>query len=164
MASEGRITEMKRFIAGVVVGFVTSCGAGFAAQSVDHNGVFWNRLNNAAKTGYINGYGDAMQVSAGKLDSLSVAADLFHWRGANKIIKQLSSELSTADFTPDQAMKKLDALYSNPKYGELDLGQALQLLVAIELEQRTEDDATAPVPLASPAQSVAPEPANRSMK
>jgi hypothetical protein len=155
---------MKRFIAGVVVGFVTSCGVGFAAQSFDHNGVFWNRLNNAAKTGYINGYGDAMQVSAGKLDSLSVAADLFHWRGANKIIKQLSSELSTADFTPDQAMKKLDTLYSNPKYGELDLGQALQLLVAIELEQRTEDDATAPVPLASPAQSVAPEPANRSMK
>jgi hypothetical protein len=133
MASEGRITEMKRFIASVVVGFVTSCGAGFAAQSFDHNGVFWNRLNNAAKTGYINGYGDAMQVSAGKLDSLSLAADLFHWRGANKIIKQLSSELSTADLTPDQAMKKLDKLYSNPKYGELDLGQAFQLLVTIEL-------------------------------
>jgi hypothetical protein len=104
MASEGRITEMKRFIASVVVGFVTSCGAGFAAQ-----------------------------VSAGKLDSLSLAADLFHWRGANKIIKQLSSELSTADLTPDQAMKKLDKLYSNPKYGELDLGQAFQLLVTIEL-------------------------------
>src|SRR5579859_6596838 len=111
---------MKKFIAGVVVGFVVSCGAGFAAQSFDHNGVFWNKLNNAAKSGYINGYGDAMQVSAGKLDSLSIAADLFHWRGANKIIRQLSSELSTADMTPEQAVKKLDTLYANPKYGELD--------------------------------------------
>jgi len=155
---------MKKFIAGVGVGFVASCGVGFAAQSIDHSGVFWNRLNNAAKTAYINGYGDAMKVSAGKLDSLSIAADLFHWRGANKIIKQVSSELSTADLTPDHAIKKLDTLYSDPKYSELDLGQALQLLVAKELEQRTDDDATVPVPSASPAQSVAPEPAHRSIK
>jgi hypothetical protein len=155
---------MKRFIAGVVVGFVAGCGVGFAAQSIDHSGVFWKRLNNAAKTAYINGYGDAMKVSAGKLDSLSIAADLFHWRGANKIIKQVSSELSTAELTPDQAMKKLDTLYSNPKYSELDLGQALHLVVAEELEHRADNDATAPVPSASPAQSVAPEPAHRSMK
>ena len=131
---------MKKFIAGVVVGFVASCGAGFAAQSFDHNGVFWNRLNGAAKTGYISGYGDAMQVSAGKLDSLSVAADLFHWRGANKIIRQLSSELSTADLTPDQAVKKLDTLYGNPKYNELDLGQALQLLAARTTPDQMADD------------------------
>src|SRR5450759_5916857 len=109
---------MKQFIAGMVVGFVASCGVGFAAQSFDHNGVFWNKLNDAAKTGYINGYGDAMQVSAAKLDSLSNAADLFHWRGANKIIKQLSSELSKADLAPDRAVKKLDTLYRNPKYSE----------------------------------------------
>jgi hypothetical protein len=121
---------MKKFIAGVVVGFVASCGAGFAASSFDHNGVFWNKLNGTAKTGYINGYGDAMQVSIGKLDSLSIAGELFHWRGSNKIIKQLSRELSTAELTPDQAVKKLDVLYANPKYSELDLGQALQLLTA----------------------------------
>src|SRR5579864_8475016 len=124
----GRIIEMKKFIAGVVVGFVASCGVGFAAPSFDHNGVFWNKLNSASKTGYINGYGDAMQVSIGKLDSLSIAGELFHWHGSNKIIKQLSRELSTAELTPDQAVKKLDALYANPKYSELDLGQALQLL------------------------------------
>ena len=121
---------MKKFIAGVVVGFVGSCGVGFAASSFDHNGVFWNKLNSNAKTGYVNGYGDAMQVSIGKLDSLSIAGELFHWRGSNKIIKQLSRELSTAELTPDQAVKKLDTLYANPKYSELDLGQALQLLLA----------------------------------
>ena len=152
---------MKKFIAGVVVGFVASCGAGFAAQSFDHNGVFWNKLNNGAKTGYINGYGDAMQVSAGKLDSLSIAADLFHWRGANKIIKQLSHELSTAELTPDQAVKKLDTLYANPKYSELDLGQALQLLAAKAPMADTSDDAAGPV---KQAPSAASAPAHRSTR
>jgi hypothetical protein len=155
----GASSQMNKFVAGVLVGFIASCGMGFAAQSVDHNGFFWNKLNNAAKSGYINGYGDAMQVSAGKLDSLGIAADLFHWRGANKIIKQLSSELSTADLTPDQAVKKLDTLYANPKYSELDLGQALQLLVA-----RTPDEgASAPPMQVPPGRSSAP-PARGSMK
>jgi len=134
---------MKKFIAGVVVGFVASCGAGFAAQAFDHNGVFWNKLNNAAKTGYVNGYGDAIQVSIGKLDSLRIAGDLFHWRGSSKIIQQLSTELSTADLTPDQAVKKLDTLYANSKYSELDLGQALQLLAARDPEQKVPGDDSA---------------------
>jgi len=137
-------------------------GVGFAAQGFEHNGVFWNNLNDAAKAGYINGYGDAMKVSAGKLDSLSIAADLFHWRGANKIIKQLSSELSTAHLRPDQAVKKLDTLYSNPKYSELDLGQALQLLAARTSAHPTEYDAAALVKLA-PANS-AEQPPRHSTK
>jgi hypothetical protein len=119
---------MKKFIVGVVVGFVVSLGVGFASPAVDHNGSFWNRLSGSAKTGYINGYGDAMQVSIGKLDSLTFAAALFHWKGADKIIKQLSGELSISDVGTDEAVKKLDALYANPKYGDLDLAQAMQLL------------------------------------
>src|SRR5260370_37458094 len=69
-----------------------------------------------------------MQVRVGKTDSLNIAAGLFHWKGANKIIRQLSPELTIGETTPNQAVKKLDTLYSNPKYSELDLGQALQLL------------------------------------
>jgi hypothetical protein len=135
---------MKKFIAGVVVGFLVSCGVGFAASSFDHNGVFWNKLNSTAKTGYINGYGDAMQVSIGKLDSLSIAGDLFHWRGSDKIISQLARELSTDELTPDQAVKKLDTLYANPKYSELDLGQALQLLTARTPDSEVTGDAPPP--------------------
>jgi hypothetical protein len=119
---------MKKFIAGVMLGLMVSWGMGFAAPTVDHDGNFWNKLGNSAKAGYINGYGDAMQVSVGKLDSLTVAADLFHWKGADKIIHQLSRELSMNDTRPDDAIRKLDALYANPKYSELDLGQALQAL------------------------------------
>jgi hypothetical protein len=119
---------MKKFSAGVVLGFIVSWGIGLAATSFNHNGTFWNKLNVAAKSGYVDGYGDAMQVSVGKLDSLSIAADLFHWKGADKIIRQLSRELSTSELGSDEAVHKLDTLYSNPKYSELDLGQALQLL------------------------------------
>ena len=133
---------MKKFSAGVVLGFLASLGMGFAAPNFSHNGTFWNKLNTSAKSGYVNGYGDAMQVSAGKLDSLTIAADLFHWKGADKIIHQLSSELSTADLGSDEAVRKLDGLYANPKYSELDLGQALQLLAA---KAPTDTESAAPV-------------------
>ena len=121
---------MKKFIAGLLVGLLTSSLISFAAAPVDHDGTFWTSLNNAGKTGYINGYSDAMQVSVGKLEYLRSASNFFHWKGADKIIHELSEQLSMAELTPDKAVKKLDTLYSNPKYSELDLGQALQLLAA----------------------------------
>ena len=119
---------MKKFIAGVVVGFMLSCVGVFAAPSFDHNGSYWNQLNASAKDGYVNGYSDAMQVSVGKLNVLTTAADLFHWRGADRIIQQLSHELEISELKPNEAIKRLDKLYANRKYSELDLGTALQVL------------------------------------
>ncbi|HEY2107792.1 MAG TPA: hypothetical protein VGH29_18490 [Candidatus Binataceae bacterium] len=119
---------MKRFAAGVVLGFILSCGLGMAAQSLDHNGAFWSGLGASAKQGYVNGYSDAMNVSVGKLDNLTVAADLFRWKGAKKIIHQLSRELSISDQRPEDVVKRLNELYSDRKYSELDLGSAVQLL------------------------------------
>ncbi|HEX4210612.1 MAG TPA: hypothetical protein VHY56_09480 [Candidatus Binataceae bacterium] len=146
---------MKKFIAGLLLGLLTSSLIGFAAAPVDHDGNFWGSLNNQGKTGYINGYSDAMQVSVGKLDYLRSASNFFHWKGADKIIHELSHQLSMAELTPDQAVKKLDTLYSNPKYSELDLGQALQLLAAgTPLNHKTMPaDATAPNPSANPPAS-----------
>jgi hypothetical protein len=119
---------MKKFIGGAIVGFLASWVCAFASPSYNHNGIFWNRMTGDAKTGYVDGYNDAMQVSVGKLDSLTIAADLFHWKGAHKIIHQLVRELSLSDFTTDEAVKRLNALYASSKYSELDLGSALQLL------------------------------------
>jgi len=119
---------MKRFVAGVVVGFVASCAIAFASADADHNGIFWNKLNRAAKDGYVNGYSDAMRVSVSKLDTLTTAGDLFHWKGSHKIIHQLESQLSMSELTPQDAVNRLDTLYNNQKYSELDLGTALQLL------------------------------------
>lgn len=128
---------MNKFIAGVVVGFMLSCAAVFAAPSFDHNGAYWQQLNASAKTGYVNGYSDAMQVSVGKLNVLTTAADLFHWNGADKIISQLSHELSMSELKPADAVKRLDTLYSNRKYAELDLGTALQVLAIDVMDHGT---------------------------
>jgi hypothetical protein len=119
---------MKKFVVGVVVGFVASCAVSFASANASHDGVFWNKLNRTAKDGYVNGYADAMRVSVSKLDTLTTAGDLFHWKGSRKIIHQLETQLSMSELTPQDAVNRLDTLYNNQKYSELDLGTALQLL------------------------------------
>ena len=119
---------MKRFVAGMVVGFVVSSGFAFASMSANHNGMFWNKLNRAAKDGYVNGYADAMRVSVSKLDTLTTAGDLFHWKGSRKIIHGVETQLSMAELSPEDTVKRLDTLYNNQKYSELDLGTALELL------------------------------------
>ena len=121
---------MKKFIAGVVVGCGLSCGVGLASPSFEHNGIFWHQLTSAGKAGYINGYRDAMDVSVQQVNTLSIAASYLHWKSGGKIIHQLTQELSINNVRPNEAVRKLDALYSNPKYSQLDLGQALQLLLA----------------------------------
>jgi hypothetical protein len=126
---------MKKFIAGMMVGFVLSCVGVFAAPSFDHNGSYWNQLNASAKSGYVDGYGDAMQVSVGKIKVLTTAADLFHWKGADRIIHQLSHELAMSELKPADAVKRLDALYANRRYSELDLGTALQVLAIDRTDQ-----------------------------
>ncbi len=129
---------MKRFVAGVVVGFVASCAFAFASTSANHNGLFWNKLNRPVKEGYVNGYADAMRVSVSKLDTLTTAGDLFHWKGSRKIIHELESQLSMSELAPQDAVNRLDNLYDNQKYSELDLGTALQLLAL-----RPQPDSTA---------------------
>jgi hypothetical protein len=119
---------MNKFASGILVGFLASWGLAFASSGINHNGNFWNKLNISAKAGYVNGYSDAMRVSVGKLDGLSVPADLFHWKGARKIIHQLAGQLSMGTMSSDEATKRLDDLYSNQEYSELELGQALQML------------------------------------
>src|ERR1700730_13738277 len=119
---------MKRFVAGVVVGFIASWAFAFASANANHNGLFWNKLNRAAKDGYVNGYADAMRVSVSKVDTLTTAGDLFHWKGSRKIIHEVETQLSMSEVTPDDVVNRLDTLYNNQKYSELDLGTALQLL------------------------------------
>jgi hypothetical protein len=119
---------MKNFAAGIIAGFLLSWAVAFASPGISHNGSFWNKLSSAAKDGYVYGYADAMRVSVAKLNTLTVAGDLFHWKGSRKIIRQLANELSMSALTSQQAVKRLNALYANQKYSELDVGSALQLL------------------------------------
>ena len=83
---------MKSFVVGMVVGFAASCAVAFASSTTNHNGIFWNQLNRAAKDGYVNGYADGMRVSVSKLDPLTTAGDLFHWKGSRKIIREVEAQ------------------------------------------------------------------------
>jgi hypothetical protein len=69
-----------------------------------------------------------MRVSVSKLDTLTTAGDLFHWKGSRKIIHEVETQLSMSELAPQEAVNRLDTLYDNQKYSELDLGTALQLL------------------------------------
>src|ERR1700676_161737 len=118
---------MKRFVAGVVVGFAASCAIAFASSNANHNGMFWNKLNRTAKDGYVNGYADAMRVSVSKLDTLTTAGDLFHWKGSRKIIHEVETQLSISELAPEDAVHRLDTLDNNQKNSDLAFGTALQL-------------------------------------
>ena len=119
---------MKKFVAGIITGFLVSWTVASAAPTIAHNGTFWNHLNASAKDGYVNGYSDAMKSSVSQIDSLNTAADMFHWKGARQIIHQLTSQLAMANLSSQQAVKRLDELYSNQHYSDLDLDEALQML------------------------------------
>ncbi|MCL5044154.1 MAG: hypothetical protein M1336_02595 [Deltaproteobacteria bacterium] len=125
---------MRKFCAGALLGLLAAWGVAAASQGADHDGWFWNKLDAAAKTGYVSGYGDAMQLSASKLAILHTASQLFHWKGGDRIIGQLRQELVMSALKPSDAISRLDALYSNPKYRELDLGTAIQMLAMRDKE------------------------------
>lgn len=119
---------MSRFISGVVLGFLANCVVCVGSTGVVHDGGYWAQLSGEAKNGYVNGYADAMRVSAEKVAQLRIAAELFHWKAASKIIPQVSSQLSAERLAPTDVIHELDKLYSNKRFNDLSLGQALQLI------------------------------------
>lgn len=68
---------MKGFIAGLLFGLVASTTVAFAASGVAHDGTFWTRLTHDSKVSYVDGYLDAMHLSAQKVDELEVAVRYF---------------------------------------------------------------------------------------
>lgn len=120
---------MKKLIAGMLAGFVVNLGLGFAAPGIDHNGFFWNQLNGSAKTGYIDGYSDAMQVSLGKLDTLTIAAALFSLERCRQDHQAVGARpLDLGSQAPRSSQEAKRALFRSEEYRDLDLAQAMQLL------------------------------------
>jgi hypothetical protein len=76
---------------------------------------------------YIEGYSDAMQVSVKKLESLRIAAEQFHWKGAKNIFGQAAREMMISGVAPNDLVQYLDEVYSDPEYHDLELAKALQL-------------------------------------
>ena len=123
----GPCSGIIKFAAGVVVGVSLSCALASAAQVVHHDGAFWKALGSKDKTAYVAGYSDASHASLGKLDQLRVAASLFRWKGADKILNQLSRGLDLSDMSPQDLVAYLDNVYSSSRYGDFDVANAIEL-------------------------------------
>src|SRR5579862_8144198 len=100
-----------------------------AALTARHDGAFWKELHKQDKMAYISGYSDAAHASIGKLDQLRVAALLFHWKGANKILDQVRRGLDVSNLPASDLMAYLDTVYSNPRYGDFDVANAIELAI-----------------------------------
>ncbi len=123
------LSGVLKFAAGVTVGASLSCAFAFAGQTLRHDGVFWKTLGKPDKTAYVDGYSDAARASLGKLDQLKVAAGLFHWKGADKILSQVGRGLDLSGLPSDELVAYLDNLYQNPRYGDFDVANAIDLAV-----------------------------------
>jgi hypothetical protein len=148
-----RFGGIVKFAVGVVAGAGLSCALASAAQVVRHDGAFWKALGNRDKAAYIDGYSDAAGVSLGKLDQLKVAASLFHWKGANKILDQLGRGLDLSALSSSDLSAYLDNVYSNPQYRDFDVANAIELGVMRDLDGKSPAKATAPSAPAPPAAS-----------
>jgi hypothetical protein len=147
-----RFDGVVKFTVGVVAGAVLSCALASAAQVVRHDGSFWKGLGGQDKAAYIDGYSDAAGVSLGKLDQLKVAAGLFHWKGANKILDQLGRGLDLSSLSSSDLSAYLDKVYSNPQYRDFEVANAIDLAVMqnLDVKPSAQNTAVAPAP-ASPS-------------
>ncbi len=118
-----------KFAAGVIVGASLSCAFAWGATVVRHDGNFWKALGTPDKSAYIDGYSDAARVSLGKVDQLKIAASLFHWKGADKILSQVARGLDVSGTSDSDLVAYLDRIYQNPRYGDFDVSNAIDLAV-----------------------------------
>jgi hypothetical protein len=149
----GRFDGMVKFAAGVVVGACLSCALASAAQVARHDGAFWKGLGQPDKTAYVAGYSDAAHASLGKLDQLKVAAGLFHWKGAGKILNQVARGLDLSDLPPQDLVAYLDNVYSNSQYGDFDLANAIELAAMRGAGSKSVAHASSPATPAAPGTS-----------
>jgi hypothetical protein len=119
--------NMTRFAAGVAIGASLGCALAAAAQVPRHDGAFWSRLGSRDKAAYVAGYSDAAHANLGKLDNLKLAAGVFHWKGANKILAQVARGLDISGLPAPALIAYLDKVYSNPMYGDFDVENAIEL-------------------------------------
>lgn len=142
--ASGRIARLVNFVTGVIVGASLVSLAVSATQLSLHDGLFWRRLGSGDKNAYVAGYADAMQTSLSKVDSLKVAAKLFHWKGANKILNRVERGLDLSLLPCGDLVSYLDQVYSNPRYGDLEMTMAIEVGTMRGTELKPSSDSASP--------------------
>lgn len=133
---------MIKFAAGIIAGASLTCAAAWATQAPRHDGSFWNGLGTQGKTAYVAGYSDAMNNSLGKLDNLKVAAALFHWKGAGKILGQVARGLDISGLPPQRVVAYLNNVYSTPRYSDFDVAMAIEAATVRGMDLTTTDSSS----------------------
>src|SRR5215469_2655672 len=92
------------FVGAVILGAILGCSLGFAGQVSSRDGSYWHSLLPSGRIAYIEGYTDAMYITAKKLETLDAATRTLHWKGAKKIFGLVTSELDFSGHTADDLM------------------------------------------------------------
>jgi hypothetical protein len=142
----GRLGSMGKFVAGIATGASLSFTLVSAAQVARHDGAFWDNLSSQDKTAYVMGYSEAMHSSFSKLSGLKVAARIFHWKGANRILDQIAREFDMSDLPAGRAVAYLDSIYSNPQYRDFDVSNAIELATIRGTDLKSSPSELPPVP------------------
>lgn len=134
--------------AGFVLGLALGCGNVWAKPLLNHDGIYWSKLQNSAKQAYVVGFVDGFATSVQKLEQLRETAKMFHWRAGDHIIRQVQSGLEMSADNPAATVAKLERLYSERRYAELEVSDALQLIAlgnsAAALEAKPADRVQGP--------------------
>jgi hypothetical protein len=144
---------VSRLAAGLVVGASLGGALAATAQVSHHDGAFWGRLGNQDRAAYVAGYSDASDRMLSKLSDLRVADGVFHWKGANKVLAQVARGLDLSGLSAADLIAYLDRVYANPRYGDFDVGSAIE--VAAMRGIGPQSPATE-VPVVAPASEVLP--------
>ena len=148
--SSAPMRSIGKFAAGVAVGASLGCALAAAAQVSGHDGVFWSRLGHQDKAAYVAGYSDAAQSSLGKLDTLKVAAGVFHWKGADKILGQVERGMDISTLSGLALIGYLDKFYTTPRDRDLDVSNAIELAARRPIDAQSSPSKGVPVKLAGP--------------
>src|SRR5262249_26073940 len=129
LRGSGRFSGIVNFASGVFLGLTLGGVLASAGQPGRHDGMFWKGLASHDKTAYVTGYSDAARASLSKFDQLKVAAALFHWKDAIKVLDQVSRGMDLSNLPANDLVAYLDSLYSNSRYGDFEVANAIELAV-----------------------------------
>lgn len=132
------------------MGVSLSCAVAAGAPVSRHDGAFWSRLGNKDKAAYVAGYSDATQSSLEKLDTLKIAAGVFHWKSADKVFAEAVRGLDISRVPTPQVIAYLNKLYANPQYRDFDVQIAIELAAKREIDAQSPSSEVPAVAQASP--------------
>jgi hypothetical protein len=127
--SRTRTSMYGRLVGATILTAILGCSLGFAGQGAVRNADYWQHLARTERVIYIEGYTDAMRVTDQKFDGLRAAAELLHWKNGRMILRKGRRDMVISEIAPNELIEYVDKVYSDSKYHNLELVQAMRLAI-----------------------------------